>query len=168
MAIHKDQRVGVFVDVQNLFYSARHLYKHKVNFAAVLKEAVANRKLIRAIAYVVKAEDTDTSFFDALEKIGFDIKIKELQVFYGGHKKGDWDVGLSMDAIEQANKLDVVVLVSGDGDYEDLVQHLKRAIGCRVEVLAFGKSASSKLKNCADEFVDLDTHYQKFLLRVKK
>ena len=165
MALHKEQRVGVFVDVQNMYYSAKHLYKARVNFAEILKEAAAGRKLIRAIAYVVKAEETDMSFFEALKNIGFELKIKELQIFYGGNKKGDWDVGVCMDAIEMGNKLDVIVLVSGDGDYADLVEHLKRAMGCRVEVLAFGRSASSKLKEAAHEFVDMDKNYKKYLLK---
>src|SRR3989344_844677 len=110
MALHKEQRVGVFVDVQNMYYSAKHLYKARVNFAEILKEAAAGRKLIRAIAYVVKAEETDMSFFEALKNIGFELKIKELQIFYGGDKKRDWDVGVCMDAIEMGNKLDVIVL----------------------------------------------------------
>lgn len=157
MVIQKEQRVGVFVDVQNMYYSAKNLYKAKVNFNAVLRVAVGGRKLVRAIAYVVKAGEKDEeTFYNALDKIGFEIQMKELQVFYGGAKKGDWDVGICMDAIELAPKLDVVVLVSGDGDYVPLIEHLRRAMGCRVEVMAFGRSASSKLKEVANEFIDLD------------
>ena len=85
-----------------------------------------------------------------------------MQIFYGGNKKADWDVGIAIDAIELAPKLDVVVLISGDGDYIPLVEHLKRALGCRVEVAAFGRSCSSKLKECADDFMDLDS--KKFIL----
>jgi len=161
---YKDQRVGVFVDVQNLYYSAKHMYGKKVNFGAVLKEAVKNRVLVRAIAYVIKAEAMkEQSFFDALELMGYEVKSKDLQTFYGGAKKGDWDIGIAMDAIELAPKLDVVVIVSGDGDYKELVQHLQRAHGCRVEAVAFGKSASIKLKETADQFVDLDRNSKKFL-----
>ena len=153
----KHQRVGVFVDIQNMYYSAKHLYKSKVNFREVLKEAVKGRSLIRAIAYVIKADiKEEKNFFDALSKIGFEVKEKELQTFYGGHKKGDWDIGIAMDTIELAPKLDTIVLVSGDGDFVPLLQHLKRAIGCRVEVIAFGRSSSSKLREEADSFFDLD------------
>ncbi len=163
--LYKEQRVGIFIDVQNLYYSARYLYKSKVNFREVLKEAVRNRNLIRAIAYVVKTPELkEKTFFDALENIGFDIKAKDLQIFYGGAKKADWDVGIAIDAIEMAPKLDVVVLVSGDGDYCPLVEHLKRAFGCRVEVMAFGRSSSSKLIEATDEFVDLDEQAKRFLL----
>ncbi|MFH1682669.1 MAG: NYN domain-containing protein [Candidatus Woesearchaeota archaeon] len=155
--LYKNQRIGVFVDVQNLYYSARALYQQKVNFEAVLKEAIGNRTLIRAIAYVVKTEEfKEKTFFEALERIGYEIKAKDLQIFYGGAKKADWDIGLAMDAIELASKLDVVVLVSGDGDYIPLVQHLRRAFGCKVEGMAFGRSCSSKLKEEVDVFTDLD------------
>lgn len=157
MKVLKAQRVGVFVDVANMYYSAKNLYQAKVNFKEILKSAVASRALIRAIAYVVKTEliPEEKTFFEALKKIGFEVKAKPLQVFYGGIKKGDWDVGIVIDAIELAPKLDVVILVSGDGDFVPLVEHLKRAMSCRVEVVAFSKSASSKLIEAADSFLDL-------------
>ena len=168
-AQYKGQRVGVFVDVQNLYYSARSLYNTKVNFDAVLKAAVSNRELIRAIAYVIKAEAMkEQTFFDALEAIGYEVKAKDLQVFYGGNKKGDWDIGIAMDTIELAPKLDTVILVSGDGDYVPLVQHLRRAFGCRVEVVAFGRSSSAKLKEEADSFLDLDIIPRRYLLAERK
>ncbi len=162
----KQQRVGVFVDVQNMYYSAKNLYGAKVNFAQLLKTAVAGRSLIRAIAYVIKADVKDEkNFFDALEMIGYEVKSKDLQIFYGGNKKGDWDIGIAMDTIELAQKLDTIVLVSGDGDFIDLLHHLKRAMGCRVEVVAFGKSSSSKLKEEADSFTDLDRNAQLYLIK---
>src|SRR3989344_4528286 len=162
--VNKEQRVGVFVDVQNMYYSARALYNAKVNFKEILKDAVNNRKLVRAIAYAVRAgEKEEENFHKALDGIGFEVKLKDLQVFYGGNKKADWDVGIAIDAIELAPKLDVVILISGDGDYIPLVEHLKRALGCKVEVLAFGRSCSGKLKESTDEFVDLDQG-KKFIL----
>lgn len=165
----KEQRVGVFVDVQNLYYSARHLYNSKVNFKEVLKTAVAGRKLIRAIAYTIKAEMKDeATFYHALTTIGFEVKTKDLQVFFSGMKKGDWDIGIAMDAIEMAPKLDVIVLISGDGDFIALVQHLKRALGCRVEVIAFGSSASSKLQDEADNFTNLDESKKYLIKREEK
>lgn len=167
MRINKAQRVGVFIDVQNMYYSAKSMYKSKVNFAQVLKTAVSGRSLIRAVAYVIKTDvvKEEKNFFDALEKIGFEVKSKDLQIFYGGNKKGDWDIGIAMDMIELAPKLDTVILVSGDGDFVPLVEHLKRALGVRVEVIAFGKSSSSKLKEAADSFTDLDENPGKYLMR---
>jgi len=161
-----NQRVGVFVDVANLYHTARNLYNSRVNFASILKTAVSKRKLIRAISYVVRADiDEEQKFFEALRLSGFEVKSKDLQIFPGGIKKGDWDVGISVDAIILAQKLDVVVLVTGDGDYLPLVEYLRVNTGCRVEVMAFGKSASSKLVSSADEFIDLDTNSQPYLLR---
>ncbi|NQV13579.1 MAG: NYN domain-containing protein [Parcubacteria group bacterium] len=162
---HKEQRIGVFVDVQNLYYSARALYKKKVNFNEVLQASVAGRKLIRAVAYVIKADilAKEKDFFGALEKFGYEVRAKDLQIFYGGAKKGDWDIGIAMDTIEFAPKLDTVVIVSGDGDFIPLVQHLKRAMSCKVELVAFKKSASSKLIEEADDFIDLEGD-KKFLI----
>ncbi len=163
---HSEQRVGVFVDVQNLYYSAKNIYNSKVNFSNILRAAVGRRKLVRAIAYVIRADvKEEQTFFDALENIGFEAKAKDLQVFFGGAKKGDWDIGIAMDTIELAPKLDTIILVSGDGDFQPLVQHLRRALGCRVEVVAFGKTASSRLVDEADSFLDLDGGPAKFLLR---
>lgn len=163
--VNKDQRVGVFVDVQNLFYSARNLYNAKVNFTAVLKDIVKERKLIRAIAYVIHTEGMkENSFFDALEKMGYEVKSKDLQIFYGGAKKGDWDVGIAMDIIELAPKLDVIILVSGDGDFVPLMQHARSA-GCYVEAASFGRSSSSMLKETVDSFIDLDKDSRKYTIR---
>ncbi|MFW6129280.1 MAG: NYN domain-containing protein [Candidatus Aminicenantaceae bacterium] len=163
--IFKEQRVGVFVDVQNMYYSAKYIYKKKVNFSSILNEAVRGRRLIRAIAYVIRADVKDESnFFDALKNIGYQVKSKDLQVFFGGAKKGDWDVGISVDMIELAPKLDTMVLVSGDGDFVPLVEHLKHALGCYLEVMAFGKSSSQKLIEETDCFIDLDPMSQKFLI----
>lgn len=204
---HKDQRVGVFIDIQNLYHSAKNLYGARVNFKELLKEAVANRKLIRAIAYVVKSEglipDSHTkplpapaktasripvpgnemlktfageilsrglsgeaSFFEALERTGIELRVKDIQVYAGGFKKADWDVGMAVDAIRMAEFLDAVVLVTGDGDFIPLVEYLQSR-GRQVEVMAFGRSASSKLKETADAFVDLGEG-TKFLLKITK
>lgn len=167
--LYKGQRVGVFVDVQNLYYSARNIYKSKVDFRAILKEAIKGKNLIRAIAYVIRADVKDEeNFFDALKNLGYEVKGKDLQVFFGGAKKGDWDIGIAMDLIELAPKLDTVVLVSGDGDFVPLIRHLKHALGCYVEVMAFGKSSSQKLIEAADNYLDLDSDPQKFLMQTGK
>ncbi|HCM68388.1 MAG TPA: hypothetical protein DIS62_05345, partial [Candidatus Kerfeldbacteria bacterium] len=134
---HTEQRVGVFVDVQNMYYSAKNLYGSKVNFANILESGVASRKLIRAIAYVIRANNPEEQkFFEALSLQGFEVKMKNLQIFGSGMKKGDWDVGIAMDTIRMSNKLDVIILVSGDGDYEPLIEYLQNH-GHYVEVMAF-------------------------------
>ena len=165
---HKNQRVGVFIDVQNLYHSAKNLYNKRVNFKNLLLEAVSDRQLIRAIAYAAQsAELTEESFFEALEKIGIEVKRKELQVYPDGSKKGDWDVGLAMDAIRIGHNLDVVILISGDGDFIPLIEHLKTE-GKYVEVIAFGRTTSTRLKEAADEFIDLDERPEYFLLKTEE
>ncbi|HIG96091.1 TPA: NYN domain-containing protein [Candidatus Woesearchaeota archaeon] len=160
----EDQRVGVFVDCQNMYYSAKNLYRKKVNFANILKAGVNGRHLIRAFCYVINADvEGEENFHGALAHIGFDVRSKDLQTFFGGAKKGDWDVGIAMDIMRYASKLDVVVLVSGDGDFQDLLEHVK-ALGCRAEVIAFGKTSSSKLKQTADFFLDMDQNPREFLI----
>lgn len=157
MKINHYQRVGIFVDVQNMYYSAKNLYSKKVNFEKIMELGVGERQLIRAIAYVIRADiEPESNFFEALVKQGWEIKAKDLQIFLGGAKKGDWDVGIAMDIMRTASKLDVVVLVSGDGDFKDLAEHVK-SLGCRAEVIAFKKTASSRLIEEADKFIDLDT-----------
>jgi len=160
---HKEQRVGIFVDVSNMYHSAKNLYNKRVDFKEILKEAVANRKLIRATAYVIKTEtEEEMSFFEALSKQGFEVKMKDLQIFAGGAKKADWDVGITVDAIKLGNKLDVIILVTGDGDYLPLVSYLQNTMGCLVEVMAFHQTASSKLIEEADDFINLSEN-KKFL-----
>jgi len=154
---HKDQRVGVFIDVSNMYHSAKNLYGTKVNFQEVLKLAVSERLLIRAIAYVVKSSSSEEEvFFEALDKQGFEVKTKDLQIFFSGAKKADWDVGIAVDAIKMADKLDVIVLVTGDGDFAPLIMYLKENKGCLVEVIGFGRTTSSKLREIADDLTDLD------------
>ena len=160
-----NQRIGVFVDVSNLYHRAKNLYKSKVNFNTLLKTAVSERQLIRAFAYVVKADiPEEQSFFEALKLAGFELKSKDLQIFAGGAKKGDWDVGIAVDAITLAPKVDVVVLVTGDGDFLPLLHYLRGTTGCRVEVMSFGKSTSAKLIEDADEFTDMDKDLRRYLL----
>lgn len=165
MIKHKEQRVGVLVDVSNMYHSAKNLYNRRVNFQQILTQAVADRKLIRATAYVINSDNNEDemAFFEALSQQGFEVKMKGLQTFAGGSKKGDWDVGIAIDAIKLADKLDVIVLVSGDGDYLPLVSYLQNNKGCLVEIMAFRKTCSSHLIEESDDFVDLSSN-KKFLI----
>lgn len=162
---HKEQRVGVFVDVQNMYYSAKNLFGAKVDFGKILKESVGDRHLIRAFAYVIKADvGAEKEFFEALSQRGYEVREKELQTFYGGAKKGDWDVGLCMDAVRMMPKIDVLILVSGDGDYQDLLEYA-RSQGVRTEVVAFAKTTSHKILEVAEDFTDLSEDEKKFLIK---
>lgn len=165
---HPEQRVGVFIDVQNMYYSAKNLFAAKVNFGEIVKEATAGRKLIRAIAYVVSTESKEEQpFFDALYNLGIETREKPLQIFYGGEKKADWDVGITVDAIRLSPMVEAVVLVSGDGDYVPLVEYLKNQ-GKQVEVAAFGGTTSAKLIEAADDFMDLSQDKGKFLIQDRR
>jgi uncharacterized LabA/DUF88 family protein len=170
MIDYKNQRVGVFIDVQNMYYSARNLYNNKVNFGNIVKEAVGDRQLIRAIAYVVSTKTGENQpFFDALGNIGIETKEKELMEYYGGQKKADWDVGITVDAIALSENLDVVVLVSGDGDYVPLVEYL-RSRGKIVEVVAFRETTSTKLVESVEgeHYMNLSENKRKFLIGARR
>lgn len=197
-ANYSNQRVGIFVDVSNLYHSAKNLYQGRVNYAELIKSLVGGRQLIRAMAYVVRSEgvepqqprghvrmaekdqaaavsivpasvngsngsdgnggiSSEASFFEALEKAGLELRMKDLQIYAGGMKKGDWDVGLTVDVIRMMPFLDVIILVTGDGDYIPLVNYVKWAGGRVVEIASFRRSASSKLVEAADVFVNIET-----------
>lgn len=162
-AKHADQRLAVFIDVQNLYYSAKHLYNSKVNFGEIVKSAVANRKLVRAMAYVVRTKSGEEKpFFDALQQRGIETRIRDLQEYPGGLKKADWDVGITVDAIRISPNVDTIVLVSGDGDFFQLVEYLKNQ-GKRVECMSFGRTTSLRLKEYVDDYTDLDNQ-KKYLI----
>jgi len=164
--VNKDQRVAVFVDVQNMYYSAKQLYNSKVNFGKLLEDAVNGRKLVRAMAYAISADvGKEEKFQEALIKIGYEVRLKNLQIFQGGAKKGDWDIGIAMDIVRIAPKVDVIVLVSGDGDFQDLMEYV-RAQGCRAEVMAFHKTSSSRIREAADSFNNLED--DKYLIKYRQ
>ncbi len=164
----KSQRVGIFIDTQNLYHSAKNLYRAKVNFAAVVKEALAGRSLIRAAAYVISTEsEEEKGFFEALNKAGIETKVKDIRIFAGGAKKADWDIGMAIDAISMSEKLDAVILATGDGDFVPLVEYLRFAKGCQVEVIAFGKSAAGSLKEAADDFIDMCDNPKNYLINYR-
>ncbi|MEN9328369.1 MAG: hypothetical protein RI947_1177 [Candidatus Parcubacteria bacterium] len=163
-----DQRVAILVDVQNLYYSAKNLYRARVNFKNLLTLALADRVLVRAIAYVIKADpnDKEVEFFEALNSAGFEVKEKNLQVFIGGAKKGDWDIGIAMDAIRLGHKVDSIILISGDGDFTPVVNYLQQSLGCLVEVVAFKKTANHELIQIADDFVNIEEQTRSLLFKI--
>lgn len=174
--MHQNQRIGIFVDVQNIYHSAKNLYHARVNFEQLIKTLADDRTIIRSIAYVVKSDGVqgyegessrEEPFFEALKKSGLELRMKDLQIFHGGAKKADWDVGIAVDAIRMASSLDVVILVTGDGDFIPLVEYLKWGTGKQVEVAAFSRTTSGKLKEAADRFIELES-IPKILLKIRK
>lgn len=163
-----DQRVAVLVDIQNLYHSAKNLYKSRVNFKNLLSLLVKERILTRAIAYVIKSDpnEKENEFFEALNSAGFEVREKDLQVFAGGAKKGDWDIGIAMDAIRLGHKVDSIILVSGDGDFTPVVNYLQQSLGCLVEVAAFRKTANHQLIEIADDFTNIEDHARQLLFRI--
>ncbi|MDE2096109.1 MAG: NYN domain-containing protein [Patescibacteria group bacterium] len=155
---HSEQRVCVFIDIQNLYHSAKNLYGGRVNYKVLMENVVGDRKLIRALAYVVRSDPAtgEETFFEALGKEGIELRLKDIQVFSSGAKKADWDVGMAVDSIRMATLADVVVLVTGDGDFVPLVEYLKWGLGRSVEVAAFGRTSSARLREAADRFYDLE------------
>jgi len=159
---NSNQRVGIFIDVQNLYHSAKNLYHGRVNYQELIKYLIGNRQLIRSMAYVVKSEGIlgtaagESSFFEALEKAGLELRVKDIQVYPDGTKKADWDIGMAVDAIRMSSFLDVIVLVTGDGDFLPLVDYLKWGQGRLVEVAAFRRSANSKIQEAADRFINIE------------
>ena len=142
----KYQRVAVLVDAQNIFYSVRHVFRNaRMNYKKLIERAVSGRQLIRAIAYVVETPEVDqTEFREMLVREGYEIKIKAVKVRSDGSMKADWDMGIAIDAISMAEKIDVMVLVSGDGDFVDMVNLLKSR-GVVVEALSVKASTSEDL-----------------------
>jgi len=162
--VHPGQRVAVLADAQNLYHTARSLYTRNIDYSALLDEAVADRQLTRAVAYVIRADaPEEESFFDALVDIGFETRIKDIKTFGDGSKKADWDVGMSLDAVTLANHVDTVVLATGDGDFSRLCSHLRHE-GVRTEVVAFQASTAEELVEAADHFTDMSEETDRFLL----
>ena len=155
------QRLGIFVDVQNMFYSAKLLHQSKVDYGRLLREITGTRHLVRAIAYIVQKPDVNQAgFHEALSRFGYELKIKELKIRSdpdgrsGTTAKGSWEIGMTIDAVMMAPRLDTVTLVTGDGDYVPLVECLK-AHGCRTEVVSFERSTAGELIKAADQYIPI-------------
>lgn len=162
--IHEGQRVAVLADSQNLYHTAQSLYSSNVDYTELLDATTHNRELVRAIAYVIRADvSEEENFFEALRDIGFETKIKDLKTFGDGSKKADWDVGMSLDAVTLARHVDAIVLCTGDGDFSRLCSHLRHD-GVRVESFAFGESTATELISAVDSFVDMSESPDRFLL----
>jgi len=147
-----------------MYYSARQL-QGKLDFDALLQAAVLDRRLILARAYVVESKEIDQSGFIAmLEQRGIEVRRKTVKVRADGSMKGDWDMEMALDILEAAPNLDVVVLVSGDGDFTSLVNRVK-SMGPRVEVIAFPKNTAKSLVEAADRFHPLD---RKYMIRTER
>ncbi|HZI95525.1 MAG TPA: NYN domain-containing protein [Patescibacteria group bacterium] len=159
--VQEQDRVGLFVDVQNMYYAARQL-NARLDFGALMAAASRQRRLVRAIAYVVQNRDIDQSgFLTMLQQKRYSVRIKDLKVRHDGSSKGDWDMEIALEILRMAESLDIVALVSGDGDFASLVTQV-RSLGPRVEVYSFTGSTAKELILAADRHIPID---ESFLLR---
>ena len=125
MTRHKEQRVGVFVDVQNIYYTTRDSYGRQFNYRKLWQRISAQGEIVSATAYAIhRGDDRQLKFQNALKQIGFTVKLKPYIQRSDGSAKGDWDVGITIDVMESAKKVDTVVLLSGDGDFDLLLQKI--------------------------------------------
>jgi len=155
------QRVGVFVDVPNIVYAAERL-RRKVDYAKMLSFIVRGRDLVRASAYSPVSDDlmepiAAQKFVQPFMGHGYAMITKPLKRYADGTIKANFDVELAIDILTICDRLDVVVLVSGDGDFRRLVE-LVCSKGIRVEVVAFGDSTAAELRSAADQYIDLKDH----------
>ena len=148
-------RVGIFVDVQNIFYAAKQ-FNARLDYEKLLQVGTANRRLIRAMAYLVQSPGVDqSSFISMLQQKSYEVRRKDLRQRSDGSAKGDWDMGMAIDIMGYVNTLDVVVLVSGDGDFVPLVD-LVKTTGPRVEVISFTHNTAKDLIHSADTHIPIE------------
>ena len=150
-------RVAVFVDVQNVYYTVKQIYGCHFDYRAFWDQVTAGREIVRAFAYAIDRKDQkQIQFQQILESIGFEVKLKPFIQRSDGSAKGDWDVGITLDMIELANEIDVAVLVSGDGDFDLAVKKLRDAHGVEVEVYGARKLTAASLIQAATRFVPIE------------
>ena len=152
-------RVAVFVDVQNVYYTVKQIYGCHFDYRAFWDQVTEGREVVRAFAYAIDRKDQkQIRFQQILESIGFEVKLKPFIQRSDGSAKGDWDVGITLDMIELANEVDVAVLVSGDGDFDLVVRKLRDAHGVEVEVYGARKLTAATLIQAATRFVPIEQH----------
>ncbi len=152
------ERVAIFVDVQNVYYTTRDAFGRHFDYHAFWARFAAGREVVVANAYAVERGDPRQQQFQAiLRGIGFTVKLKPFIQRSDGSAKGDWDVGITLDAMEAGPRVDHVVLVSGDGDFDLLVERLRKRCGVRVTVVGVAPLTADSLMRAASDFVPVDT-----------
>ena len=152
-------RVAVFVDVQNVYYTVKQIYGCHFDYRAFWDQVTEGREVVRAFAYAIDRKDQkQIRFQQILESIGFEVKLKPFIQRSDGSAKGDWDVGITLNMIELANEVDVAVLASGDGDFDLAVRKLRDAHGVEVEVYGARKLTAATLIQAATRFVPIEQH----------
>lgn len=156
------KKVAIFVDVQNIYYTTRDTFKKPFNYRAFYKDIAQDDTIIAAYAYAIdKGDEQQKKFQSALRHIGFEVKLKPYITRSDGSAKGDWDVGITIDILDMAPKVDDVILLSGDGDFALLLNTVRQKFNCKSSVYGVLNLTANALINAADEYVDID---QKWLL----
>jgi uncharacterized LabA/DUF88 family protein len=159
MTADAPDNVAIFVDVQNVYYTTRSAFKRNFDYNRFWAQATDGRKVVKAVAYAIdRGDPKQREFQNILRAIGFDVRLKPFIQRADGSAKGDWDVGITIDALEYGAQADVVVLVSGDGDFDLLANKLRIDMGKRVEVYGVMKLTASALINAASEYHPIDGH----------
>jgi uncharacterized LabA/DUF88 family protein len=149
--------VALFVDVQNIYYTTKQAYQRHFNYQAFWEQATAEREVVGATAYAIdKGDSKQQGFQKILASIGFDVKLKPFIQRRDGSAKGDWDVGITLDVIETALRADVIVLLSGDGDFDALLNKIKQFSTAQTEVYGVPALTAQSLINAADRFIAID------------
>lgn len=149
--------VAIFVDIQNVYYTVKASYRRNFDYNKFWAQATANRNVVKAICYAIdRGDQKQREFQNILRAIGFEVKLKPFIQRADGSAKGDWDVGIALDAMEYAEQADVIVLVSGDGDFDLLVKKIRVKHGKRVEVYGVPQLTAASLINEASEFIAID------------
>ena len=151
------KNVTIFVDVQNIYYTTKQSHHCHFNYNAFWQTATANRNVVKAIAYAIdKGDEKQIKFQNILKAIGFEIKLKPYIQRSDGSSKGDWDVGITIDVLDYAQQSDIIVLVSGDGDFDLLVNKVRKDYDVKVEVYGVEKLTAMSLINAASKFVPIE------------
>ncbi|UXZ54269.1 NYN domain-containing protein [Halomonas sp. 7T] len=150
-------KVAIFIDIQNVYYTVREAYGKNFDYNKFWAQATANRDVVNAFCYAIdKGDKKQREFQNILRTIGFNVKLKPLIQRSDGSAKGDWDVGIALDAMEHADQADVIVLVSGDGDFDLLVKKIRTHYHKKVEVYGVPQFTAATLMNEASEFIAID------------
>ncbi|MBS4052505.1 MAG: NYN domain-containing protein [Methylomonas sp.] len=151
------QKVAIFADVQNIYYTCRHRYQKHFNYSAFWQQAAANRTVVAAYAYAIERGDAkQRGFQQILKDIGFQVKLKPYIQRSDGSAKGDWDVGITLDVLELAEQVDTVILLSGDGDFQLLLEKVRQRYRVSSEVYGVAGLTAQTLVQAADKYVAID------------
>lgn len=151
------EKVAIFVDVQNIYYTTKQSYQRHFNYSAFWAQATANREVVAAVAYAIdKGDSKQQGFQQILRNIGFEVKLKPYIQRSDGSAKGDWDVGITLDVIDYAAQVDVIILLSGDGDFGLLLDKAQKSYGVTTEVYGVPTLTAPSLINLADRFIAID------------